>query len=241
MARRMTPDPTTAGPPERWLLGRYDYPVSHRVFELIVVGTFGTLAALFARRVVAGLADGFTWSRPLTVVACVVAAYGVADLLSGLVHFGFDNFGSPDTPVIGQKFVRPFRDHHDDPAAMTHGDLVAVNGDNVFAALLLLAPVWYFVDVREHPHVGAFVLVLLGGIVATNQLHKWCHTPSVPPWVRAAQRRGLVLSPEHHAVHHRAPYRTHYCITWGRLDRAVGAVAALAAHRHQARDRRPLR
>ena len=223
---------TSAPPAERWLFGRYDYPVAHRVFELVVVGAFGTLAALFGRRVLTGLADGFAWWRPITVLACVVGAYALADLLSGLVHFVFDTLGSPDTPMIGQKFVRPFRDHHDDPAAMTHGDLVAVNGDNVFAALLLLTPAWFLVDARAHPHVGAFVLALLGGIIVTNQLHKWCHTPTVPAWVGAAQRRGLVLSPERHAIHHRPPYGTHYCITWGRLDRVVGAVASLSARRH---------
>ena len=234
MTRRMMRDPTTLQPPERWLLGHYDYPVSHRVFELAVVGTFGTLAALFARRVVAGLADGFTWWRPLTVVTCMVAAYGVADLLSGLVHFAFDNLGSPDTPVIGQKFVRPFRDHHDDPAAMTHGDLIAVNGDNVFASLLLLVPAWFLVDVDRHPFASAFLLALLAGIIATNQIHKWCHMPTVPGWVRAAQRSGLILSPEHHDVHHRAPHTTHYCITWGRLDAVINRVDRATVGRRRA-------
>ncbi len=87
--------------------------------------------------------------------------------------------------------------------------------------LLLLVPVALCVDERRHPLVGAFVLALLAGVVATNQIHKWCHTATVPGWVAWAQRRGLILAPEHHAVHHRPPHGTHYCITWGRMDAVV--------------------
>ena len=228
------PEPATAPPRERWLLGRYDYPVSHRVFEVVVVSVFAGFAATFVRRVVAALADGWSWWRLLPLLIAVVAAYGLSDLLSGLVHFAFDNLGSPDTPVIGQKFVKPFRDHHDDPAAMTHGDLIAVNGDNVFASLLLLVPAWFLVDVHRHPYASAFLLALLAGIVATNQIHKWCHTPSAPRWVRAAQRAGLILSPEHHDIHHRPPHRSTYCITWGRLDAVVNRVDAVTVGRRRA-------
>ena len=225
----------TTTPRERWMLGRYDYPVGHRVFEVAVVATFAGFAATFARRVVGALADGWTWVRVVPLIVVIAVAYGLADLLSGLVHFAFDNLGSPDTPVIGQKFVRPFRDHHDDPAAMTHGDLIAVNGDNVFASLLLLVPAWFLVDVDRHPFASAFLLALLAGIIATNQIHKWCHMRTVPRWVRAAQRSGLILSPEHHDVHHRPPHTTHYCITWGRLDAVVNRVDRATVGR-----RRPL-
>ena len=208
----------TNRPTERWLLGRYDYPVIHRVVEIVVVATFLGFASPFAWQVAFGLAERWQWWHVVPLTFVVIVAYAAADLVSGLVHFAFDNLGSPDTPVIGQKFVRPFRDHHDDPTAMTHGDLIAVNGDNVFASLLLLVPTTFLVDVRHHPHSGAFVLAFVAGVIATNQIHKWCHMPHVPDWVRAAQRAGVILSPEHHDVHHRAPFRTHYCITWGRLD-----------------------
>ena len=230
----MSTSTLTTTPRQRWMLGRYDYPVSHRVFEVAVVATFAGFAIAFARRVVGALADGWTWVRVVPLIAAIAAAYGLADLLSGLVHFAFDNLGSPDTPVIGQKFVRPFRDHHDDPAAMTHGDLIAVNGDNVFASLLLLVPAWFLVDVDRHPFASAFLLALLAGIIATNQIHKWCHMRAVPRWVRAAQRSGLILSPAHHDVHHRAPHTTHYCITWGRLDAVVNRVDRATVGRRRA-------
>ncbi len=211
---------------QRWLLGHYHYPIHHRVFELLVVGMFATVGWRFTWRVGAGVADEWRWWSLAPLLAAVVAAYALSDVLSGLVHRAFDTLGSPDTPIIGQKFVKPFRDHHDDPLAMTHGDPIAVNADNVFASLLLLAPTAWLLDERDHPIVGAFVLALLAGIVATNQIHKWCHTPTVPAFVARAQRLGVILSPGHHDVHHRPPHGTHYCITWGRMDAVVDLVGA---------------
>jgi ubiquitin-conjugating enzyme E2 variant len=231
-----TPTGRHTTPTRRWLLGWYDYPVHHRVFEIAVVATFVGLAATFARRVVMGVTAGWTWWRLVALTVASVVAYAVSDLLSGLVHFAFDNLGSPDTPLIGQKFVKPFRDHHSDPQAMTHGDLIAVNGDNVFASLLLLVPSWLLLDAERHPYAATFVLALLGGVIATNQIHKWCHTPTVPAFVAFAQRHGLILSPEHHDVHHHPPFASHYCITWGRVDLVVDAVAR-RSHRHRAQGR----
>ncbi|MEY2400408.1 MAG: hypothetical protein QOJ08_519, partial [Ilumatobacteraceae bacterium] len=109
------------------MLGTYDYPTSHRVFEFVSVGTFVGFAALLMRRVVVEVADRVSLPLALLIVGLVLAAYAVADLASGVVHFLLDNFGSPETPVIGQKFVKPFRDHHVDPMEMTQGDFIAVN------------------------------------------------------------------------------------------------------------------
>ena len=81
------------------------------------------------------VADRFSFPVAMLVVGLVLAAYALSDLLSGIVHFLLDNFGSPETPMIGQKFVKPFRDHHVDPMEMTHGDFIAVNADNVFVCL----------------------------------------------------------------------------------------------------------
>ncbi len=200
------------------MLGTYDYPTSHRVFELVSVGTFIGFAAALARRVAVEVSDRLSWPIALVIVGLVLAAYALADLLSGIVHFLLDNFGSPDTPVIGQKFVKPFRDHHVDPMEMTRGDFIAVNGDNVFACLPVLIPVFFFLDIGRHPYAGVFIVALVGGVIMTNQLHKWAHMPTVPRLVSAAQRRGIVLSKEHHSVHHSGGYDRNYCITWGHLD-----------------------
>ena len=51
--------------------------------------------------------------------------------------------------------------------------------------------------------------------VPTNQIHYWAHSPQPPAWVAWLQRRRLILSPDHHDLHHASPFATHYCITTG--------------------------
>jgi len=209
------------------VLGTYDYPTSHRVFEIVSVGAFIGFAGALIYRVVAEVAGRFSWQIGLLIGMLILVAYAVADLASGIVHFLLDNFGSPDTPVIGQKFVKPFRDHHVDPMAMTQGDFIAVNADNVFVCLPVLIPVVVFMDVGEHPFVGVFLVALVAGVIMTNQLHKWAHMPTVPRLVAAAQRSGVVLSKEHHSVHHSGGYDSNYCITWGHLDVLLNRFVSL--------------
>jgi plasmanylethanolamine desaturase len=209
------------------VLGTYDYPTSHRVFEFVSIGTFTVFASGLAQRVVVAVVDQWSPFTALAVAAMVGAGYAAADLASGVVHFLLDNFGSPHTPVIGEKFVKPFRDHHVDPMAMTRGDFVAVNADNVFVCLPALIPVFFVLDVAQHPFVGVFIVSLVAGVVMTNQLHKWAHVPNVPRLVAAAQRHGLVLSKEHHAVHHSGCNDRNFCITWGGVDIALNRLMAL--------------
>jgi plasmanylethanolamine desaturase len=200
------------------VLGTYDYPTSHRLFEFGSIATFLGFAGALIRRVVIETTDRVSLPVVALVIALLVVAYAMADLASGIVHFLLDNFGSPDTPVIGQKFVKPFRDHHVDPLAMTRGDFVAVNGDNIFVCLPVVVPVVLFVDLHAHLYTGVFIVGLVAGVIMTNQLHKWAHMPRVPRLVSVAQRHGVVLSKRHHAVHHSGAYDRNYCITWGRLD-----------------------
>jgi len=207
-------DLSTDLPPKR-ALGRYSYPTSHRVIELVAMAVYVVAASVLAQRVAVELVDR---AGPLTVVGAAAAAFlafVAADFASGLVHALCDNLGSVDTPVVGQKFIRSFREHHVDPMDMTRGDFVRVNADNFLACLPVLVPTVLWLDVSRHPFVAAFVLSLSLVVIMTNQIHKWAHMPEVAAPVRWLQRSGLILSPEHHQVHHTAPYDTHYCITSG--------------------------
>ena len=184
-----------------------------------------SLAAI-SRRVIVEVADRFSLPIALLIIVLLLAAYALADLLSGIVHFLLDNFGSPETPVIGQKFVKPFRDHHVDPMEMTRGDFIAVNADNVFVCLPVMIPVFFFLDIGKHPYAGVFLVGLVAGVIMTNQLHKWAHMPTVPAWSRRRNAR-FVLSKEHHSVHHSGGYDRNYCITWGHLDVVLNRFVTL--------------
>jgi plasmanylethanolamine desaturase len=205
-------------------LGTYDYPTSHRVLEVVSLVAFAVFTSIFSRRVIAEVTNRFSWATALAALAVFFVGYAVADFLSGLVHFLFDNLGSPSTPLVGQKFIKPFRDHHDDPKAMTLGDVVAVNADNCLACLPVLIPVFFLLDVTGHPYIGVFMVSVLFFTMMTNQLHKWAHMTRRPAIVSALQRAHLVLTIDHHQVHHTAPFDTHYCITWGILNSALDGV-----------------
>lgn len=208
----------TGDAPRRWL-GEYVYPVSHRVIELVAIVVWIGCTAALAARVVAAAADQLSLGVALGMAASAFAAYLAADFLSGLVHAVCDNLGSVDTPVVGQKFIRSFREHHTDPLDMTRGDFVRVNADNFLVCLPVVIPVLLWVDIDAHLFLGTFVLVLVGLVVVTNQIHKWAHIARigepVPAPVAWLQRRGLILSADHHEIHHTPPHESHYCITSG--------------------------
>jgi len=142
----------------------------------------------------------------------------LADLLSGLVHWALDTFGSVRTPVLGPAFIRPFREHHADPAAMTRHDFVEVNGASCLGCLPLLG-LCFLVDGFLHSLLFCTSL----GILITNQCHKWAHADA-PAAVRLLQRLGLILNAEEHAKHHTPPYNSHFCTASGWLNRPLNAI-----------------
>jgi ubiquitin-conjugating enzyme E2 variant len=148
-----------------------------------------------------------------------------ADFFSGLVHWGFDTWGNPTTPVLGPTFIVPFRVHHKDQKEITRHGFAETNGHNCIAAL----PVLGLAFLLPPDHLwGATLLVglvsLCMGTFATNQFHKWAHQDAVHPLIRAAQTSGLILSPKHHAAHHAAPYDRNYCITTGWMNPVLTKV-----------------
>ena len=179
------------------------------------MGVFAVLAVLLGQQIYLGAAAfGYTWLLP----AVAVAAYLAADLASGFVHFLADNFGSEETPILGPNFIGPFRDHHIDPKGITRNDFVDNNGNNCLASVPFMLLVWLSVPIATTAWgylFGAFFLIVCLAVFLTNQFHKWAHMDALPGWVRRLQSWGLVLSKEHHDVHHESPYDTYYCITVG--------------------------
>ena len=187
----------------------------HYALEAFGIFAFFVLALLLAESVYAGMTSvGYAWLLPVLAVA----AYLAADFLSGFVHFLADNFGSAETPIIGPNFVGAFREHHVDPKGITHHDFIDTNGNNSLVALPIMLLVWLFVPIETTVWgylFGAFFLLLCLGTFLTNQFHKWAHMDEPPAAAVWLQGRGLILSSEHHDIHHESPYDTYYCITVG--------------------------
>jgi hypothetical protein len=188
--------------------------------EVGAVWLFGLLSAGLLYRAAYSLQG-----HPGVLLAAAFLGYVGSDLASGLVHWGFDTWGSAETPVLGKVFIVPFRVHHSDPMDITRHGFAATNGHTalvaspVLALALLLPGSWSIT-----PALMVLVLSLCAGVFATNQFHKWAHEENPAAWVQWLQRSHLVLGSAHHALHHARPYARNYCITSGWLNGTLDAV-----------------
>ncbi len=202
------------------------YSRSQRLVETAGVVSFFVVEALMIARLTR-VAHAW-WLGPVGVCAFVLAAL-LADLISGLVHWGCDTWGRVETPVLGKAFIRQFREHHVDPDEINRHDFVETNGTNAALAILPLAVTGSLAFDLAHPTVVSWGLQIGGMgtaffVTFTSQAHKWAHAPSVHPVVAWMQRHGLVLSRAHHDVHHLAPHEHNYAITGGWVDAVLERV-----------------
>jgi ubiquitin-conjugating enzyme E2 variant len=161
------------------------------------------------------------WWSPLVVFTAAVTA----DLVSGLVHWTADTWFSETMPVLGRRFLRPFRVHHVNPEDFLRRDLVDCNGDvAMLNAPILLAALVVPVTTDAGAAVSLALVAFAATALPTNQVHQWAHMPLPPAPIRWLQRRGLILSGEEHARHHREPYVTNYCIATGWCNPWLSAV-----------------
>jgi ubiquitin-conjugating enzyme E2 variant len=182
-----------------------------QALEVFGVVGFAVLSVLLLGRVVTE-----PGASMLVLVGMALLGYVLSDLFSGLVHWGFDTWGSPSTPFLGPNFIQLFRVHHDDPQDITRHGFIATNGNNC----LVTMPVLVVGLLLPAGSTSARVLLvsLCLGVFGTNQFHKWAHADRVSPFVAWLQRWHLILPVDHHDVHHGYPYMGHYCITSGWLN-----------------------
>jgi len=194
-------------------------PAERRWLEVAAIAVTPVALGLLALRLARLLTSPAAW---WTGLVALPAGYVAADLLSGVVHWLADRFGTPATPVLGKLLIQPFREHHADPLGITRHDFIDVNGGNCIVLMPAVAAV-----VMAAPAAGdgwPAVLLTAGmlsfslAIIGTNQFHRWAHSAERPAWVRWLQRHRLILSAEHHALHHTSPFATHYCITTGWMN-----------------------
>ncbi len=198
----------------------YDYSPYHRGLEILGIGAFFSYVVLMSRSALQAAALDWSqgaWLLPLAAIT----AYLAADLVSGFFHFLADNFCSEEMPILGASVIRPFREHHVDPRGMTRHDFIETNGNNCLICIPHMLATYYLVDATAgmlQLFWMAFFSVFVLAILGTNQFHKWSHLEDPPGWIRFLQRWRLILSPDHHDVHHTPPFDKYYCITTGWLN-----------------------
>jgi len=200
------------------------YTKAKRFQEIISIIAFLVFLSLSLRNLAAYLTLSNAW---VLLVSCFISMI-LADLFSGLVHWGADSWGSLDTPLVGKTFIRSFREHHVDPASITCHDVIETNGDNCLTTVVPLIIISFWTIRRDHETRDmffiSFICCLAVWVALTNQLHKWAHMRKPPNWVCWLQDVGIVLSRKNHQVHHHTPFDRYYCITTGWLNPILGAI-----------------
>ena len=196
------------------------YSPAIRAMEIASIVSFVGLEAALVWRL-----WGSAFVGPWLVVSTLLLGYLAADFVSGVVHWMGDTWGSTEMPVLGKAFIRPFREHHVDEKAITRHDFVETNGNNCLVSLPVA------VLAVALPHTSAlwvFMSALLGSMIfwvmATNQFHKWSHLEAPPAFIGFLQRIHLVLPPDHHRIHHTAPFNNYYCITVGWMNKPLALI-----------------
>lgn len=199
----------------------YDYPHYHRITEILGIIFFIVYFFLIAIDIIPIIAQLSLINKLVFISGIPCLSYIGADFMSGLVHFLCDNFGSPETPYLGPSFIKSFRDHHTDPKGITRHDFIEVNGSNCIISLPVIMICYY-----TFPHseslwwlaFSLFIMFLVLFVFLTNQFHKWAHQDNPPELIKKLQSINLILSVEHHSVHHTSPHDKYYCITCGWLN-----------------------
>lgn len=141
------------------------------------------------------------WRWPLALLQSLL----LTDAIGCCVHWMFDNYWSPSTPVMGALAVS-FREHHIHPPAMLKDPFWRHNWE---AGLLGAAISAGLAASGRPPSMLLGFTVLFAGI--QNTVHAWTHSVRPPHLVRWLQRAGMLQSAKTHALHHRHE-GTHYAL-----------------------------
>ncbi|KAL3680638.1 hypothetical protein R1sor_023594 [Riccia sorocarpa] len=155
-----------------------------------------------------------TSPRDVVLVATsIIAGYALADLGSGVYHWGVDNYGDARTPIFGSQ-IDAFQGHHKRPWTITTRQFANNTYAIVRPVSLVLAP---FLALPSNPAFESFLGTFLGMILMSQQIHAWSHMrkSQLPKAVVALQDKGVLLSRKMHGAHHRSPYNVNYCIVSG--------------------------
>ena len=174
------------------------------------VATGCTTVLISMAESIKGAADFHMWVEP---ILAGWVGYMLADLGSGVYHWGIDNYGDGSTPVFGSQ-IEAFQGHHKWPWTITRRQFA----NNLHALARAVTFTVLPLDLICHdPIAQGFIGVFSGCIMFSQQFHAWAHgTKSrLPPLVLALQEAGVLVSRSQHAAHHRPPYNNNYCIVSG--------------------------
>ena len=167
------------------------------------------------------------WRSPAGVavhLAAFAVAWILADFVNGLVHMIMD--GNDDYESVVGPLVAAFHLHHQTPR-YRKAPLLLVYFNESGAKLWLVA--WLALAIvavvtLPIPRVVGWGLAWFGILSSVAEVSHYCCHVKESAWVRALQRTGLLLSPRHHAPHHRDD-NVNYAFLSGVTDPLLNAIA----------------
>jgi len=198
------------------------YTTTKRIGEYVSVALFVMFISLSFYNIIQILHLNNVWILFTSWTLSMI----LADLFSGLVHWGADSWGNIDTPLVGT-FIRSFREHHVDPYRMTCHDIIETNGDNCLLTLVplfLLSRANISAEIQTDLFIVNFLVGLCVWVSLTNQIHKWAHMRKPPAFIGMLQDWRIILSRKDHQVHHHTPFDRYYCITTGWLNPLLASI-----------------
>jgi hypothetical protein len=207
-----------------------------------------------------GLSLWFAGAPDWRWIPAAIAAWYIADLLSGLTHMYMDY--RPCTPGIGldrvfhyagsresreylelrnmvwarispfERLVYDFKNHHPRPDALGRRPFLVQIGSTILFVSLPAALLLNLSCLVFAPQ-GWFIfglVVLLIGGTLAQYFHGTLHRSDNPPIVRAMRRIGLLMTPEAHALHHET-LRRDFATNTGWSNPLVNAIFRTAIGR----------
>jgi plasmanylethanolamine desaturase len=144
----------------------------------------------------------------LLVIIKVIGLVLAADFITGTVHFLLDQYGSPETPIIGKYVIDRNARHHQDPRQIVESSYLKLTWTSWLLGTIIVAASYYLGILNWE-----IVFTMVYGANA-NMIHKWTHQTKKEngKFVGFLQKIKLVQSRKHHGWHHKAPFDVNYCI-----------------------------
>lgn len=191
--------------------------VAVRVFERILAVAY-LYKAFYAGSSQFSFTDGMDW---LWIVTAFIAGNFYVDCIGAVIHFHLDNYGTKDTPIVGEA-IYYFRLHHEHPRKMLERDFVDTNTD-ITNISILHALIFYPIQLMFPFLDSAWINLAIGSALLlgpfVNTVHACMHkSPKEQPlWYKTLSKMGLCCSPDHHKDHH-IEFDRSYSLYLGKVD-----------------------